>query len=652
MGLKCKSLIIRLIVLIFCLTLLIADVKSIPNPANQVKGLVNIINGITTLVTGMNGLIELIKNDDSDQVFQNEVTGKLDDIYNACLKIDQVKDQVKNLTSVMNANAIRVILETALREDMNYMLEINNKLNIIETRYRNDFSSIYAQIKNYCHDSVDTYISSIIDGDDLKDKLTDILKATELAGKNSYARKNIFEIAVAYSRNEKNYHRDCNDISAYDKLYSFYEYVLGTVTQGYTMIILAYQYRKLKSTDPNFYRDRQLEYLNIYKQSVIKITESIQYHLSNNNDINFKSSISCDPQLWKEGENYIRIKNYASVRTQSTPDDNFIPDRRGIEYECAHYAEWRDLAVPELIATKHCPHVFIPNHYRSNCSSTFSEFMDYASRGEDKKCVLGTYPGLREHCLCDESSDPIFSVRKLSLLLQSCSTDRNEVVTNTRFHVQDGIISIEIQCGTFVNGKVDPDTLRWNTDDRSYTRENHPNYAVLSETLRSFNMDDILLPDGEFVTGVKFEKLDDNYFSLVIQGTEMYDSNNLISIGQTSLRYPQNSEVARISIDLMDLITPLEIKEQTYEMSESGSHYVGLTRSGWSDTYGSHATIPFLDMQPIDLSPAVPLGGLGLFYKSQPDYGGFLAFKHISPKFMHFISEDYVDKLTIISPGA
>ncbi|XP_057340290.1 uncharacterized protein LOC130677523 [Microplitis mediator] len=652
MGLKCESSIIRLIFIIFCLTLLIADVKSIPNPANQVKGLVNIINGITTLVTGMNGLIELIKNDDSDQVFQNEVTTKLDDIYNACLKIDQVKDQVKNLTSVMNANAIRVILETALREDMNYMLEINNKLNIIETRYKNDFSSIYAQIKNYCHDSVDTYISSIIDGDDLKDKLTDILKATELADRNNYARKNIFEIAVAYSRNEKNYHRDCNDISAYDKLYNFYEYVLGTVTQGYTMIILAYQYRKLKSTDPNFYKDRQLEYLNIYKQSVIKITESIQYYLNNNNDINFKSSISCDPQPWKEGENYIRIKNYASVRTQSSPDDNFIPDRRGIEYECGHYAEYADLVVPELIATKHCPHVFIPNHYRSNCLSPFSEFTDYASRGEDKKCALGTYPGLGEHCLCDEFSDPIFSVRKLSLLLQTCSTDINEVVTNTRFHVQDGIINIEIQCGTFVNGKVDPDTLRWNTDDRSYTRENHPNYAVLSETLRSFNLDDILLPDGEFVTGVKFEKLDDNHLALVIQGTEMYDSNNLISIGQTSLRYPLNYEVSRVSIDLFDLITPLEIKEQTYEMSESGSHHVDLTRSGWSDTYESHATIPFLDMQPIDLSPAVPLGGLGLFYKSQPGYAGFLAFKYISPKYMHFIGEDYADKLTITSPVA
>ncbi|XP_053598670.1 uncharacterized protein LOC103570677 [Microplitis demolitor] len=644
---KFGSSIVRSMFLIICSASLIADVESII----IIGDVVDLINDVTSLITGMDGLIDLIKNDDSDEIFQNKVTNKLDNIYNACLKIDEVKDQIRNLTSVVDANAIRVISEIALREDMNYVLEINDILNIIETRYKNDFSKVYNQIKNYRHESIDTYISSIIDNDDMKDKLTRILRATRLATRNHfYAGKNIFEIAVAYSKNERNYHRDCNDISAYDKLYNFYKYIVGTVTQGYTMIIMAFEYRKLKSSDPTFYKNRQHEYLNIFKQTVIQITESVQHYLDLNNNINFKSSISCDPQSWKEGENYIRIKNYASIRSLSTASDDFIhsgPDPRGIEYECKDFAQYLDWAIPELIATQHCPGVFIR---RATCA--YSEFTDFATRMMVRKCVLGFFPMLHEHCFCDDNSDPVLSVRKLSLLMQTCRIERREVVTNTRFHVQDGIISIEIQCGVFVNGKVDPNTLRWNTDDRRYTRANHPDYVVLSGTLRSFNLDDVLLPDGEFVTGVKFEKLNNNHFSLVLRGTEMYDSNNRIISGKTSLRFPQNTGNSRVNIDLYQLSTPLDINTQTYEMSQSGRHYVDLTISQFSDKYQNNAVMPFLDMQPVNVSPSVPLGGLGLFYKSQPDYGGFLAFKHISPKFIHFISNNYVNKLTITSPAA
>lgn len=60
------------------------------------------------------------------------------------------------------------------------------------------------------------------------------------------------------------------------------------------------------------------------------------------------------------GVNYIRIKNYVSVRTPTTPHYGFMhnePDRRGIEYECKGFAEYGDWAIPELIATKYCSSV-------------------------------------------------------------------------------------------------------------------------------------------------------------------------------------------------------------------------------------------------------------------------------------------------------
>lgn len=112
-----------------------------------------------------------------------------------------------------------------------------------------------------------------------------------------------------------------------------------------------------------------------------------------------------------------------------------------------------------------------------------------------------------------------------------------------RFHVQDGIIHIEIQCGTLVNGQVDPNTVRWNMYDRQYTRKNHPNYIILNSELREFNIDDIVGKDGSFVTGVKFDRLGDNHITLAVYESDMYDSNNKISIrSRARLIFPENTQ--------------------------------------------------------------------------------------------------------------
>lgn len=59
----------------------------------------------------------------------------------------------------------------------------------------------------------------------------------------------------------------------------------------------------------DFYRNKQILYLNKYKKAMIHITKSVQQYLNSNDNINFKSSISCDPQSWKEGYTYFIIKN-------------------------------------------------------------------------------------------------------------------------------------------------------------------------------------------------------------------------------------------------------------------------------------------------------------------------------------------------------
>lgn len=47
----------------------------------------------------------------------------------------------------------------------------------------------------------------------------------------------------------------------------------------------------------------------------------------------------------------------------------------------------------------------------------------------------------------------------------------------------------------------------------------------------------------------------------------------------------------------------------------------------------AQSTVPFLDSVLVEPSPAIPLYGVGLFYKSQAPYGGLVAPKVITSDF-------------------
>lgn len=183
--------IIRSIFLISCWTLLIANVKSVSNPVTQVKS-VDIINEFTTFVNGMQDLIDLIKNDDSDEVFKKKVTDKLNDIYNTSLKIEVEK--VINRTRVMEAKPDPP-MEFSLLEDMNYVSKIDNKLHTMEDLYKL-FLTDYDYINNDPYGSIKESTSSITDNGDIENRIAEILEATGLT--ITVTIRDIFEITVAY----------------------------------------------------------------------------------------------------------------------------------------------------------------------------------------------------------------------------------------------------------------------------------------------------------------------------------------------------------------------------------------------------------------------------------------------------------------------
>ncbi|CAG5074165.1 Protein of unknown function [Cotesia congregata] len=100
---------------------------------------------------------------------------------------------------------------------------------------------------------------------------------------------------------------------------------------------------------------------------------------------------------------------------------------------------------------------------------------------------------------------------RFSLMLVFCDTSKYEVVTSTRFYEKDGIIGVEPECGVFAEGQVDPQTLRWNTWNRDhYSRDDLPPKSIsLREEIDTFHLDDIVLPEGEFLTAIGIMVVDD-----------------------------------------------------------------------------------------------------------------------------------------------
>ncbi|XP_057339523.1 uncharacterized protein LOC130677022 [Microplitis mediator] len=285
--------------------------------------------------------------------------------------------------------------------------------------------------------------------------------------------------------------------------------------------------------------------------------------------------------------------------------------------------------------SKFCPHTIEPA----------SETSENDNSGSDVKCYSKTdnHYILQLFCYCDKYSDEELSIRTLSLREHYTDSADSRVVTGIRFSVKDNIISIDIQEGKLVNSTVDRNTVRW-VPGNGYPPSKGPDKIKLSFYVKSFNLDDIELPDGYFVTGVKFELLDDNHITLVVRGTKIWEECQYWQSSNHHWFYPISApRDLREKIDIKDYKNSAEVPVQNIEMSNSGWNYIDLSVGLLSQKYNNLPVIPFFDSQSVQSTPPSPLGGVGLFHKGQLGYGGFIAFRLISSPYTFNIFSEMVN---------
>ncbi|XP_057324699.1 uncharacterized protein LOC130667222 [Microplitis mediator] len=441
----------------------------------------------------------------------------------------------------------------------------------------------------------------------------------------------------------------CSKSSIYNEVYQLYESMLASVSKGYTIIYMAYEFQQRSTGNTDDRRPAQRNILEQCKEIVVRMTSSASSYLKKIDNTTYKKSQECDPEEWAEGVNYIRLKNHVSYHEPST---KWYADRHAIflrntkpEFECnGTQTFWNPDIEDGVIYSLNCPLIFVSNYTEDSSCQRFpnNDFKKDKNTNWKSACTLGDNSRLEQLCACDKQVDRDTSIRTLSLREHYTDSADNRVVTGIQFIVRNNIVMIRIREGKLVNGIIDPQTVKWIDDDEQHP-EIGPDTVKLSYNIRAFELDDIELPDGHLVTGVKFRVTNEKRISLVVRGSAMYDDKKKTfpTIHDQWYYTTPDPDTPRTNIDIQYSKNPADSNDDTLQLSNPGLNYVDFSTSIYSLKDKNVAIIPFIDSRELVTDPPIALGGLGIFYKSKPEYGGFIAFKYITTKYNIILDRDH-----------
>lgn len=161
-------------------------------------------------------------------------------------------------------------------------------------------------------------------------------------------------------------------------------------------------------------------------------------------------------------------------------------------------------------------------------------------------------------------------------------------------------------------------------------------YHKLSFDHRSVNLDTIIAPIGQVVTGVRLRRNTYGHLQLEIRATD-FDivTGKLMNLDKSVWLSNPAGGKHRINTDLSD-VSLKSPKPSVRNTKENAFIRFGPTHNRIDI---SQRTIPFIDTQKVRPKVAVPLAGIGLYYKGIPQFGGFLA-----PKLVVYDFEPYIPK--------
>lgn len=160
-------------------------------------------------------------------------------------------------------------------------------------------------------------------------------------------------------------------------------------------------------------------------------------------------------------------------------------------------------------------------------------------------------------------------------------------------------------------------------------------YFTLTYENRFINLDDLVIPQGKVVTGVRFYQRSyqfNGHLILQIRATDFDYFNGRLK----NLKYNpwvMNENGGQHEVEIINKINPVDVVVNDIYTPENS--YNSFVRFGPSDIDFDvgQSTVPFIDTFPLESRNPVVLGGVGLTYKHNDESGGFIGVKTITYDF-------------------
>ncbi|XP_057327667.1 uncharacterized protein LOC130669025 [Microplitis mediator] len=575
--------------------------------------------------------------------------------------LDEIRESTARIESLITDEADRIIKELSVVINMKKVNDFVDTVFEINQRFEKKFLKYFTGNDTYQNETIENYINATINPSDFGKTLSLIRKYTV---PNHYIPnvedKRVFEILHDYIKIKENHVRDCNEgASGYDLLFAVFNLAITALSKGYTMVAHAYRYRQLHCTDPNAWKPELRDALDDYKETVLLIAEVARASAERES----KAIRRCDPKPneFIEGENY---DSYQFLTTFVTDPymlehkDDYIhkigPHGRtaafcdGSIYDCITDTSIYSACLAPVNSKRRYNYV---TEVGGNGVVYYKGRVTPDCKGDDglaRNIMDGR--SYFERCLCQE---PLFKEKgaHFNMTPQFSDFNNNRVITGIRLVSKLSITYFVVQEGRLVNGSIDNTTVKWNdavTKKLEYYKERNllPSYTTedlyaLSYSYRSIDMDDINLPAGWVAVGVKFKLLPNHHLSFEVAGMKIFDElgNRVIS---REIHWFGSTDYNRSELPTSDLDIPTMSKKVNRELSESGKNYVKFKMSGWWVDV-SQTLYPYIDLQKVTTKPPAPIGGVGLCYKGQSGFGGFIAPKIISMNNTIFMSKEHLN---------
>ncbi|XP_015122385.1 uncharacterized protein LOC107044849 [Diachasma alloeum] len=283
----------------------------------------------------------------------------------------------------------------------------------------------------------------------------------------------------------------------------------------------------------------------------------------------------------------------------------------------------------------------------------------------------GWWKGLYEceNCICTcvggHKERMATEIQAFSLRVSRSNITENMVVTGIKFSRHESIICIQIKEGKLLpGGEIEKNSQRWTDCDLSYSSYrlarfgtsdyvHGTDFVLLNRSYNYIDLDDIIEHQDSIVTGVKFGLTSscagEKHVKLQLEYTKFNFSSGELTSRDGSR---SSSTCHNQKINIADTDSPLnQNKPRDQNTVDSGSNtYVSFGWSSFKRDVGQ-TTLPLLDAQPVETNPPAPLSGAGLFHKSSPGYGGFLALKINTLNYGRYMEDEITEGYIVGSVG-